>query len=324
MAYEGFFYWKDWARLPRRRGRVGPGEVHELRHAAAREPDRPPREGPQALPRRRRRVRGVGQRTQLKERMPIFDTHAFCPPKRPDDPHFWDQSEDELDGAIYTPGSGYVNDPQLAVAQPPARRRGARRRVPLPRRRSPRSAAPTAASSASRSATALEIDAPVVVNVAGPHSVIVNEMAGATGDMNVRTRAAAPRGPPRPRAAGLRLRRGRHPHAPTATPASTSAPRAATTSSSAPRTRTATARRGSTDPDKYDRHVTEAQWEAQVYRLARRIPTLRIPNERKGSSTSTTAPTTGSRSTTGRASTATTWRSGRAATSSRTRRSSAT
>ena len=28
-------------------------------------------------------------------------------------------------------------------------------------------------------------------------------------------------------------------------------------------------------PDDYDRRVTEAQWEAQVYRLARRIPTLR-------------------------------------------------
>jgi sarcosine oxidase subunit beta len=36
------------------------------------------------------------------------------------------------------------------------------------------------------------------------------------------------------------------------------------------------------DPDRYERHVTEAQWEAQVYRLARRIPTLRIPNDRKG------------------------------------------
>jgi sarcosine oxidase subunit beta len=36
------------------------------------------------------------------------------------------------------------------------------------------------------------------------------------------------------------------------------------------------------DPDDYDRGVTEAQWEAQVYRLARRIPSLRIPNQRKG------------------------------------------
>ena len=36
------------------------------------------------------------------------------------------------------------------------------------------------------------------------------------------------------------------------------------------------------DPDHYDRAVTEAQWEAQVYRLARRIPTLPIPHERRG------------------------------------------
>jgi sarcosine oxidase subunit beta len=36
------------------------------------------------------------------------------------------------------------------------------------------------------------------------------------------------------------------------------------------------------DPDTFDRHVTEQQWEAQVYRLARRMPSLRIPNERKG------------------------------------------
>src|SRR3954462_8486560 len=51
---------------------------------------------------------------QLLERMPIFDPHAFYPPKRPEDPHFWDQSEALLPGAVSTPGSGYVNDPQLA------------------------------------------------------------------------------------------------------------------------------------------------------------------------------------------------------------------
>jgi sarcosine oxidase subunit beta len=36
------------------------------------------------------------------------------------------------------------------------------------------------------------------------------------------------------------------------------------------------------DPDDYDRNVTEAQWEAQVFRLARRMPDLPIPSERKG------------------------------------------
>jgi sarcosine oxidase subunit beta len=36
------------------------------------------------------------------------------------------------------------------------------------------------------------------------------------------------------------------------------------------------------DPDDYDRGVTEAQWESQVYRLARRIPSLEVPSARRG------------------------------------------
>jgi sarcosine oxidase subunit beta len=36
------------------------------------------------------------------------------------------------------------------------------------------------------------------------------------------------------------------------------------------------------DPDTFDREVSQEQWEAQVYRVARRIPELRIPHERKG------------------------------------------
>jgi sarcosine oxidase subunit beta len=36
------------------------------------------------------------------------------------------------------------------------------------------------------------------------------------------------------------------------------------------------------DPDKYDNQVSDAQWNAQVLRLARRIPALGVPNEKKG------------------------------------------
>ena len=36
------------------------------------------------------------------------------------------------------------------------------------------------------------------------------------------------------------------------------------------------------DPDNFDRNVTPEQWEAQVYRLAKRIPSLRIPNRPRG------------------------------------------
>ena len=74
------------------------------------------------------------------------------------------------------------------------------------------------------------------------------------------------------------------------------------------------------EPDKFDRHVTEQQWEAQVFRLARRMPALRIPNERKGIvdlyDVSDDWIPIYDRSVLE----ATTWRSGRAATSSRTPR----
>ena len=76
------------------------------------------------------------------------------------------------------------------------------------------------------------------------------------------------------------------------------------------------------DPDDYNRDLTDLA-QVQVMRLAQRMPEVRIPPRPRGSSTSTTSPTTGSRSTTGPTCRASTWRSARAATSSRTRRSSA-
>jgi sarcosine oxidase subunit beta len=36
------------------------------------------------------------------------------------------------------------------------------------------------------------------------------------------------------------------------------------------------------NPDEFDRRITGPQWEAQVFRLARRIPELPIPNEMRG------------------------------------------
>ena len=36
------------------------------------------------------------------------------------------------------------------------------------------------------------------------------------------------------------------------------------------------------DPDHYNRNLTDIQWQRQVYRLARRIPELQIPNKPSG------------------------------------------
>jgi len=186
MAYEGFFYWKDWADYL---GVEDESGLAKYMNCGTLLLESQTGHHEKVL----KHYRDVGVEyeewspEQLKERMPIFDTHAFYPPKRPDDPHFWDQSEDELMGAIYTPGSGYVNDPQLAShnLQRAAEAHGGeflfRATVAEIRRADGRVVGVTLSDG-------LEIDAPVVINVAGPHLDIVNEMAGATGDMNVRTK----------------------------------------------------------------------------------------------------------------------------------------
>ena len=51
-----------------------------------------------------------------RERMPIYDTHAFYPAQAPGGPELLGQlGAGAADGAVFTPGSGYVNDPQLAT-----------------------------------------------------------------------------------------------------------------------------------------------------------------------------------------------------------------
>src|SRR4029079_6098444 len=127
----------------------------------------------------------------------------------------------------------------------------------------------------------LEIDAPVVINVAGPHSDIINEMAGATSDMNVRTKP---------------LRHEVH-HVPAPPDFNYDAngshcsdgdtgiyfrPESGNHILIGSEDPDCDERQWVTDPDSFDRHVTEWQGERRVSRLARRIPTLRIPNARKG------------------------------------------
>jgi sarcosine oxidase subunit beta len=279
MAYEGFFYWQDWD------GYLGVvDDAGTARYMQSGTILLKSATGHHEKVLEHYRTLGVEHeewdRSTLVERMPIYDTHAFWPPRRPSDPHFWDQPDAELDGAIYTPGSGYVNDPQLAThnLQRAAEAHGGeflfKAEVAEIRRDDGRVKGVTLGDGH-------EIDTPIVVNVAGPHSFVINRMAGVEETMKVKTRA---------------LRHEVH-HVPAPPDFDFEADGFHTSDGD-----TGIYFRpesgnhiliGSEDPDcdprvwvdnpdRYDRHVTEAQWEAQVYRLARRIPTLRIPNDRKG------------------------------------------
>ena len=216
----------------------------------------------------------------LQERLPFYDMRAFHPPRRPDDPQFGESTSSSVPGAVFMPNAGYVNDPQLAThnLQRAAEAHGAEflfgAAVTEVRRASGRVAGVTLADGRS-------LDAPVVVNAAGPHSFLINRMAGIGHDMTVTTRPLRhevhylPRpegydaavhgfftsdadigGYTRPEVGDLLLIGSQDP---ACDPPD-----------------------WIEDPDTFDREVTPEQWRAQVYRMALRVPGLPIPTKPKG------------------------------------------
>ncbi len=127
-------------------------------------------------------------REQLIDRLPGVDTASFAPPKRPEDAGFGESTGGQLGGAVFFPQGGYVTDPQLAARNlmQAASAEGAKFRFNC-------SVAAVLREDDRVSGVQLDqgecLSAPIVVNIAGPHSSVVNEIAGVTGDMQVSTRA---------------------------------------------------------------------------------------------------------------------------------------
>lgn len=123
---------------------------------------------------------------EIVRRIPELDPGAFGPPARHSDDRFWKDPHGRLDG-YFTPDAGFVDDPQLATRNliSAARRHGAdirtREEVVKIRQSGNRVCGVDLASGAS-------IDAPVVINAAGPHSYRVNHLAGVLGDFTLSTR----------------------------------------------------------------------------------------------------------------------------------------
>jgi glycine/D-amino acid oxidase-like deaminating enzyme len=119
----------------------------------------------------------------LRRRWPGLDVGSYHPPKRVDDPAFGDHARGELT-AFYEHLSGFVDDPMLAAHNlaHAAGHHGAAFRlreavVGIDRRHGQVSGVALASGET--------ISAPVVVNVGGPHSASINELAGVTADMRI-------------------------------------------------------------------------------------------------------------------------------------------
>ena len=211
---------------------------------------------------------------ELRERFPGLDIGCYFPPKRVDDPAFADDATSELT-AFYNADSGFIDDPMLAAHNlaDAARTNGAEFRFR------------TAVSAIGRAggrvtgvtlASGDRISAPIVVNVGGPHSRIINEMAGVTGDMRIghrplRQEVFAVPAPPgfglddggplvadldvgqyfRPQAGGTLLVGGTEPECDVL--------------------------EWVTDPDQFNDLPTVEQWETSMLRLARRLRDFGVP-----------------------------------------------
>jgi sarcosine oxidase subunit beta len=124
---------------------------------------------------------------RITERLPIYSLESFAPPRRPDDPGFGEPNGGRLRSGVFWPHAGYVTDPAFSAQNiaRAAERRGARFRM-----KSQVTEILVAGGRAAgvRLAGGAEVHAPVVVNVGGPASDAINEMAGVTHDMTIRTR----------------------------------------------------------------------------------------------------------------------------------------
>ncbi len=279
MAYEGFSYWKDWAGYLDAEDERGhalymqcgtvlfmlDGGHHEKVLPLFDQVDVPYE---------------VWDNETLAERVPFFEHGTHGEPCRPEDDRFWAEPEGELIGALFTPDSGYVSDPQLAThnLQRAAEAVGGEFRfnaeVADVRRADGRVAGITLSDGTG-------IDAPIVVNVAGPHSFVINRMAGVYESMNIKTRALRHEVHHVPSPAGIDYEDDGL-HTSDSDLAIYVRPESGNNILIGSEDPACDDQVWVDDPDDYDNVVSDAQWNAQVLRLARRMPTLGVPNEKKG------------------------------------------
>jgi len=122
---------------------------------------------------------------ELGRRMPGLDAGRFWPPKRVDDPAFWEDTGRTL-GALWTPDAGFVDDPALAAVNlaDSALRHGARFLFGRP----VTAVLGDGAVSGVRLGDGTEVHAPLVVNAAGPWSGKLNALAGVGESWSVTVR----------------------------------------------------------------------------------------------------------------------------------------
>ena len=278
MARESYYYWLDWPKhvgAPDESGMahyVNTGclvikeeENHYCEHVMARLDDL------------KVAYEELGPE-ELEEFLPFIDPHHFGPPVLAEDRRFCQPSDKVIAGAIYVPESGYINDPQLACHN---QQRGCEgyggeflfnAEVVEILTKDGRVAG-------IKLADGTEMQAPVVVNAAGPHSFKINRMAGVEDGMRIRTRALKREvcHVPAPKGIDFNVQGTMISDGDTGSYARPEVGNNLLVGSMDPKCDAQVW----VDPDDYDQSFTD-QWRTQVMRKAQRIPSLPIPEQQRG------------------------------------------
>jgi len=187
LAWEGYHYWRDWADYLELPESATLARFREVGCLVMKTPAN------EFMARHMEISRALGcpfeewSAEDILRKLPIYSLQSFAPPKRMDDPDFGKPNGGHLEGGVFWPNAGYVNDPALSAQNiaEAARAKGAafatRAEVTEILQQGGRVRGV-------RLASGEEIHAPVVINVAGPGSAHVNRMAGVLDDMTINTR----------------------------------------------------------------------------------------------------------------------------------------
>lgn len=216
---------------------------------------------------------------EVKEKCAILDNTSYHPPRRPDDPEFGRKNDTPLKGAIYYEEGGYISDPVLSVhnVQVAAEAHGGEFKFNTP-------VSSILKEDNKVSGVTLEdgtrIEAPVVINASGPHSFVINRMAGVEKGMNIKTRALRHEVAHVPAPEGFDYES-------TGCPSSDSdiggywRPEVGNHILTGSEDPECDPKEWIDDPDVFNRNLTD-QAKAQAYRLAQRIPSMPVPNQIQG------------------------------------------
>lgn len=190
LAYESHFYWKDWAAFLAASDERDHARYVDCGCMVMKTPENDFLARGKALMDALKCPYDDLDAEQLKEKMPWLVTDSFAPPRLTDDPEFGEPNGAELPGAVFFHAGGYVTDPALAAHN---LMRAAEAAGAVFRFNAEVSAILFGGGTGQIEGVVLadgeQITAPILVNVAGPHSYKINEMAGVTDDMAIKTRA---------------------------------------------------------------------------------------------------------------------------------------